>query len=463
MKTLKVTLKQHTPLIHFQHEQDGATLRASEVKPKLDRYIIERIGKGSYDEVKKRVKEEHKDWFIRKQGCYALDYKMSISAENLSTSKIEGYFGYNQKEKPFPAPMFFGNMERKMEKRASFHKKFFVKSNNLTLKIVCFKDEILDTILDYLYLFFMHTNFGTRQSKGYGSFSWDKEDWKTIMKKNGKNETKIPSPGSLHFTIKGDEYKLFQEMEWFYKAIRSGINDCIYRNQRMESIFYMKSLMFAYAKNKHLQWEKKTIKSFFYNLFSLEGDYADKINEKEISNHPGDNDVLTYISGKEEKYLFKDCLGLSTIEKWNKPVIDKSGTLFYDGDFILNKSTATSKKIPESVQRMKSPILLKPIKVKDGCYEVYILYNVIPDKFLKSKFYLSVDCCNDNDILPLCVYPDFSIEDYLNFLFKKRSGSNTYEVDIPKLILKGRDSSKGKRIIDIFNEIRRSYNPEHLI
>ena len=36
MKTLKVTLKQHTPLIHFQHEQYGATLRASEVKPKLD-------------------------------------------------------------------------------------------------------------------------------------------------------------------------------------------------------------------------------------------------------------------------------------------------------------------------------------------------------------------------------------------------------------------------------------------
>jgi len=36
MYKLEFTLKQHTPIIHFQHDQDGATLRATEVKPKLD-------------------------------------------------------------------------------------------------------------------------------------------------------------------------------------------------------------------------------------------------------------------------------------------------------------------------------------------------------------------------------------------------------------------------------------------
>lgn len=40
METLEVTLQQHTPLIHFQHYQDGATLRASEVKPRLDKFLI---------------------------------------------------------------------------------------------------------------------------------------------------------------------------------------------------------------------------------------------------------------------------------------------------------------------------------------------------------------------------------------------------------------------------------------
>ena len=52
MKTLKVTLKQHTPLIHFQHDQYGATLRASEVKPKLDRFIIAHAFNNEYERCK---------------------------------------------------------------------------------------------------------------------------------------------------------------------------------------------------------------------------------------------------------------------------------------------------------------------------------------------------------------------------------------------------------------------------
>ena len=42
MYKLAFTLKQHTPLIHFQHDQEGATLRATEVKPKLDRFIYQK-------------------------------------------------------------------------------------------------------------------------------------------------------------------------------------------------------------------------------------------------------------------------------------------------------------------------------------------------------------------------------------------------------------------------------------
>lgn len=35
MNQLTAILKQHTPMIHFQHNESGATLRASEVKPLL--------------------------------------------------------------------------------------------------------------------------------------------------------------------------------------------------------------------------------------------------------------------------------------------------------------------------------------------------------------------------------------------------------------------------------------------
>ncbi|MEG1331776.1 MAG: hypothetical protein RSC97_10070, partial [Eubacterium sp.] len=37
-----IHLTQITPLIHFQSEEPGACLRASEVKPKLDRFIMKR-------------------------------------------------------------------------------------------------------------------------------------------------------------------------------------------------------------------------------------------------------------------------------------------------------------------------------------------------------------------------------------------------------------------------------------
>lgn len=44
---LKVQLEAQSPIIHFQHDQAGATLRASEVKPKLDRFLLNKNGTGN--------------------------------------------------------------------------------------------------------------------------------------------------------------------------------------------------------------------------------------------------------------------------------------------------------------------------------------------------------------------------------------------------------------------------------
>ena len=64
MHKLEIKLKQHTPMIHFQHDQEGATLRASEVKPKLDRFILTRLGNGDY---KKGCEEaKSKGWLVGK-------------------------------------------------------------------------------------------------------------------------------------------------------------------------------------------------------------------------------------------------------------------------------------------------------------------------------------------------------------------------------------------------------------
>ena len=64
-------LKQHTPLIHFQHDKEGATLRATEVKPRLDRLLKERLG----DTVKP-------EWVQKEEGgLISFQYKLRISGE----------------------------------------------------------------------------------------------------------------------------------------------------------------------------------------------------------------------------------------------------------------------------------------------------------------------------------------------------------------------------------------------
>lgn len=454
MKTLKVLLKQHTPLIHFQHDQEGATLRASEVKPKLDRFIIEKLGNGKA-EVGKGI-AKNKKWLIGSGEHAALDYKLRITAKSLEFFFIEGYFGCNAKGKPYPAPMFFGNMESDAKKNgASKKKKFSINKGDLELVIFSCKDDLAIFILTHLYQFFMQTNFGTRQSKGYGSFSLNDESWKQNMELvTGQKNISIPELKSPYFMSDESDksYKLFQDMELFSKAIRSGINDCFGKK------IYMKSLMFAYAKSKKKQWEKKTIKSRFYDLLSDDCG-SDDINEQKKKRHYGDVDILTYTSKNEGAYLFKDCLGLSTVEKWKCPRINDDGKLFYDNYFTLTKSFYKTEEQRNTVERMKSPILLKPVQQSDGKYKVYIRYNDIPLDFLKTTFNLKVDLLKNEDSLPLKVYPEFSLKDYFDFMFKKSSGSTSYSINIYNMISKkGRETDKGKRIIQIFDEIRKTYN-----
>lgn len=69
------SLEQETPLIHFQYDQAGACLRASEVKPQLDRFIIMKLG----GKALMRNDTEMKKWFISDMHN-ALNYRMTIHA-----------------------------------------------------------------------------------------------------------------------------------------------------------------------------------------------------------------------------------------------------------------------------------------------------------------------------------------------------------------------------------------------
>ena len=62
MIQLKFKLDQHTPMLHFQPAQQGATLRATEVKPRFDKWLVRKAWSDDYSRCKKcnSAAEEYK-------------------------------------------------------------------------------------------------------------------------------------------------------------------------------------------------------------------------------------------------------------------------------------------------------------------------------------------------------------------------------------------------------------------
>ena len=190
--TLTFTLKQHTPILHFQHDQPGATLRATEVKPKLDLFIMEKMcspKKG--DAAREAFKALHPEWLVGNGNAthIALDYKISFdsgpSSEWLILNNIsERYLpdirnGYKSANDVLLTSPFFANnqhldlREVQNSKWEEMRKGVFAKEP-IKGKVICFVKELRVIIGANLRLFFAANNFGTRQSKGLGSFTVEK-------------------------------------------------------------------------------------------------------------------------------------------------------------------------------------------------------------------------------------------------------------------------------------------------
>lgn len=172
-------LVQHTPLIHFQHSEPHACLRATEVKPKLDRFLIEQLEKDD-----RFGDGRWKKWFVGDGSQQSFDYMMRITPNNEQverTHSIERAIA-RAEHRPPNANLheihknYFGNMASgnniQDTIRETFKESLFYK-DGLTLTIRCFIPELLTFIDEHIRGFFMMHNFGTRQRKGFGSFTVD--------------------------------------------------------------------------------------------------------------------------------------------------------------------------------------------------------------------------------------------------------------------------------------------------
>ena len=360
---LEFTLQQHTPMIHFQSDQAGATLRATELKPKLDRFLIEYafgndfekyksflIGYESITKLKKR--EPKKSDFDDK---LAFDYKVKISVDS---NKIENIEKRNPRTgREIRNPLFFGNMGD-----SDVHKKRFILSKKIVISFFSFNRVLLDSINNNFEAFLANTNFGTRQSKGFGSFYIESKDFNSSLVK----------ATVYSFDSTPNQYQ--EDINLFYSFLRSGTNVVNFRTKKGR--FYAKALSFMYAKEHNMTWDKKAIKQKYFQR----------------------ENCLNYNSNNE--YLIRDLFGLSSEQRW----------MSYRANISKEHNEKDKNR---KIERFKSPITFKPIIVHDRV-KVYFWADSNIKAFLDKEFVIKNNKRGD---LKLSTPPTFSFEEFFKFAF----------------------------------------------
>lgn len=321
---VEFTLKQHTPIIHFQSDQSGATLRATELKPKLDRFLLEML--------------EDLPYVKNANGHKSLDYKVKIQ-QNLSNA-----IPINKKES-----LYFGNMGDGEEKK---YKQY---PNTFKIEFFSYELKIREAIRHHFEAFLANTNFGTRQSKGYGGFYIDNKPFNTSL-----IAQKVYSFNSMNWE---------KDIKTLYSFLRQGINLPNKKGTR----FYSKPAIFSYAKSKGWTWDKKAVKQKYF---------AGQLRRQS-------GEAVEYQS--KESYIVRDLFGLSSEQSW----------MSYH---------ATISKENAKIERFKSAITFKYVDKR-----VYFWANETVEKILDQEFSV---LANKKGDLKLKTPKKFSFDDFFDFTFQ---------------------------------------------
>lgn len=357
-----IELEQHTPMWHFQPTETDCCLRASEVKPKLDRFLAKKLYKNEVT---------------------SFNYKMSFIPIGKKEIIEDSYINNNRK-KANKFPLYFGNIN-KNNKQLVFY------PEGIEMKLFSFDSQLLEDIVGCLNNFFACTSFGTRQNKGFGFFY-------------PKNKEFDDSAASYLFDVPVDKSKydeLFNYIYYFHKMIRSGIN---------EKKAYYKSFMYHYALNCGENWDKPVIRHHF-QLFnpvyehicgipSTDPRIKDKYKERQEMK---DNYIRLKkdIKYRNSPWLFREAIGLSNAQIWRD----------YDDTIIIESTN-------HDIKRFKSPITYRPVPAK-GKYNIYLYITDIPQKYMDTTFEIKDKPKTGPGKTPMAdmkIYDKFSLEGYLDFV-----------------------------------------------
>lgn len=262
------------------------------------------------------------------------------------------------------APMYFGNTGEK-------EKKHLIMANGpITLKIKTRHSGLLDKIKEHLGAFFILHNFGTRQNKGYGSFTLlgkvdrsgnldksyktNKDDVEKELKVNYK-EVLFNSNNS------DDKTSLFRTIEKAYKALKNNP-----ANKRNPSIL----------KKAYNNWEKETTSKFA------------KSQKKTFEIRNNNVRYVRGLLGLANKYEYPHDASAKTLE-----ISDRTG----------------------DIQRFQSPVFFKVFESN-----IYMVCNDVPKAMLGKEFEFKKESGGSITLKT----PDYFDADKLLSLFVNNNNNN---------------------------------------
>lgn len=329
---LTVELECQAPIIHFQPKAEGATLRASEVKPKFDRYLA------------KHCQLKDSSWKVE-SGKEALNYKMHFVDKNPRI--VEDW--------PRDS-IYFGDKEGKK-----------LVWTNPTLTITCFIPELQEAICEHLEKFFIVTNFGTMQGKGFGSFLVEGSTVNSVMT--------LMQEYHLDNIHRVDTCKDFTSqmkfIKQFYTLTKSG-------NNSGRDSEYKRSALFKYMHKKNIDNEKAYLK------------------QEGIMVKAGIHEPHNVSEKNNPKYV-RIVLGQA-------PVITVR-----ERNVKGLRGKVTIKHSANSIDRFSSPLTFKIIN-----NYIYIIPKPIPKEIFNQNYQFTSKIPNNKETRTLRTLSEFDLQDFLN-------------------------------------------------
>lgn len=416
MAELIVKLKQHTPIIQFQHYQKGATLRASELKPKLDKFLIAKfksqgidykkwlIGDGKHPALNYKVKvipNKNIDYFLplplkldprSKRSTNLVKYlrkKLKINIKILAPSP---FFGNSDKIR------FNGNKVNSNRTQVDSLILAIYSTDEIQLKFIAWDKNLLKEIEENICLFFLKNNFGMRQDKGFGSFTVSKiKDKIIILDVNELRSTFIKKSNEIF----NDFNQLFTFILDEYQLLKSGKNHPVYQ----------KSKLFEYFIEKHnIRWEKRFIKQRINSSKILHKNLYFERDPIDVENKTN-NDYNDWNDHQKNTYGFiRALLGLAEYYEF---LVDDYGNPDRNYKYVVSIKHKP-KPNKEKIERFPSPLFFKII---DGI--VYLgltdIYKEIFNEEFEFKLKLKGDKDNrENNLGSLYVPKQFDLKDFIN-------------------------------------------------